>query len=131
MGAGEEDVVAKLEDRVPVRCDRLVLAVDPANRDLVDEWQGMELLAHVALVANGGLEQTGLGVGQQVNNRRTLDHRPQDTGLNVEGVEDLNPRRLQTGKPSLVDIWALLTGDHPADPVLLRQEGQAGVLPVV
>ena len=74
MGPGEEDVVAQLEDRVPVGRDRLVVAVDPTDRDLVDERQGVEFPPGVTLVADGRLEQAGLGVGQQVDDRRTLDH---------------------------------------------------------
>lgn len=91
----------------------------------------MEFAPDVALVADGRLEQTGLGVGQQVDDRRALDHRPHDTGRDVEGVEDLDPSVLQAGDPPLVGVRTLLAGDYPADPVLLRQQGQAGVLPVI
>ena len=119
MVPGEENVVAEFDDRVPVRRDRLVVPVDPTDRDLVDERQGVEFLPGVPLVADNHFEQAGLGIAQQFDDRWTLNHRPQDTGLDIEGVEDLDALGDQLVDPLVVNVRVLLTGDHPTDTPLL------------
>ena len=96
-----------------------MVPVDPADRDLVDERQGMEFLPGVPLVANHDFEQAGLGIAQQFNDRWTLDHRPQDTGLDIEGVEDFDAPGHQLVNPLVINIGVLLAGDYPTDAPLL------------
>lgn len=96
-----------------------MVPVNPADCDLVDERQGVEFLPGVPLVADHDFEQTGLGISQQLDDRWALNHRPQDTGLDIEGVEDFDALGHQFVNPLVIDVGILLAGDYPTDTPLL------------